>query len=109
MVLMSDTLLMLHLDRLSIFMSSSSVKLEEDPMLDFLSKHVFLFSSNGDGGMKVTSFFSRGLMVTVISGCGLCGQKEDLGGGGLRLLFTLLWSEVFPSFVSLGPSKLKIP
>jgi hypothetical protein len=49
--------------------------LEDDPMLDFLSRHLFLFSSMGEGGMKVTSFFSKGLMVTVINGWGLWGQK----------------------------------
>ena len=74
-MLMSETLLMLQLDRPSIFMSSSSAMLEEDPMLDFLSRHLFLFSSMGEEGMNVTSFFSKGLMVTVINGWGLWGQK----------------------------------
>ena len=71
---MSDTLLTLQLDKPSMLMSSSSM-LDEDPMLDFLSsKHVFFLSSIGDGGMKVPSSCSKGLMVTVISGWGLCGQ-----------------------------------
>ena len=75
MWLMSETLLTLQLDKPNKLMLSSS-RPDEEPMLDFLSsKQVFLLSSIGEGGMKVTSSCSRGLMVTVISGCGLCGHK----------------------------------
>ena len=86
---MSDTLLMLCVDRLNIFASSSSVMLDEDPILDFLSKQVFLDSSMGEGGMKVTSSFSRGLMVTVM--IGWVGEGRILIGI-LLLDLRSLWS-----------------
>ena len=57
-----------------MLVSSSSQMLDADPMLsDLPPKLVFRVSSIGDGGMKVTSFFSKGLMVTVIIGFALCG------------------------------------
>ena len=72
---MYETLLTLKLDKPNMLMSSSS-RPDEEPILDFLSsKQVFLLSSIGEGGMKVTLSCSRGLMVTVISGCGLWGHK----------------------------------
>ena len=76
MWLMSETLLTSQLDRVSMLVSSSSMMLDADPILSFLSsKLIFFFSSIGDGGMKVTSLCSMGLIVTVIRGCGLCRLK----------------------------------
>ena len=85
---MSETLLTLKLDKPNMLMSSSS-KPDEEPILNFISsKQVFLLSSIGEGGMKVTSSCSRGLMVTVISGCGLWGHKMPFFSSFIGILVT---------------------
>ena len=45
------------------------------------SSSLRLASTIGDGGTKVISFFSRGLMVTVIRGWGSWGRRRSEGSG----------------------------